>query len=162
MQKGKEAHGVSSSWLCRAALALPAIHIHIYRGCVCHLYGCRMCSHEGLCKQSQHQQMPQSRNWGLLWNVGSTLQLVLVENKDDKACMDSVSAYVIPICNKVNVYPYSKFHGANMGPIWERQDPGGSHVGPMNFAIWVTTQLWRYVWTAYNGTFSTSFIKRYV
>ena len=29
----------------------------------------------------------------------------------------------------------SKAHGANMGPIWRRQDPGGSHVGPMNFAI---------------------------
>ena len=23
-----------------------------------------------------------------------------------------------------------------MGPIWGWQDPGGSHVGPMNFAIW--------------------------
>ena len=23
-----------------------------------------------------------------------------------------------------------------MGPIWGRQDPGGPHVGPMNFAIW--------------------------
>ena len=33
--------------------------------------------------------------------------------------------------------PYSKVHGANMGPIWGRQDPGGPHVGPMNFAIWV-------------------------
>ena len=30
----------------------------------------------------------------------------------------------------------SKVHGANMGPIWGRQDPGGPHVGPMNFAIW--------------------------
>ena len=29
-----------------------------------------------------------------------------------------------------------KFHGANMGPTWGRQDPGGPHVGPMNFAIW--------------------------
>ena len=29
-------------------------------------------------------------------------------------------------------YPDSKVHGANMGPIWGRQDPGGSHVGPMN------------------------------
>ena len=27
--------------------------------------------------------------------------------------------------------------GANMGPIWDRQDPGGPYVGPMNFAIWV-------------------------
>ena len=34
-------------------------------------------------------------------------------------------------------YPDSKFHGANMGPIWGWQDPGGPHVGPMNFAIWV-------------------------
>ena len=35
------------------------------------------------------------------------------------------------------VSPDSKVHGANMGPIWGRQDPGGSHVGPMNLAIWV-------------------------
>ena len=31
---------------------------------------------------------------------------------------------------------WSKFHGANMGPIWGLQDPGRPHVGPMNFAIW--------------------------
>ena len=24
-----------------------------------------------------------------------------------------------------------------MGPIWGRQDPGGPHVGPTNFTIWV-------------------------
>ena len=23
-----------------------------------------------------------------------------------------------------------------MGSIWDRQDPDGPHVGPMNFAIW--------------------------
>ena len=34
------------------------------------------------------------------------------------------------------VYPDSKVHGVNMGPIWGQQDPGGPHVGPMNFAIW--------------------------
>ena len=34
-------------------------------------------------------------------------------------------------------YPDSKVNGANMGPIWGRQDPGGPHVGTMNFAIWV-------------------------
>ena len=32
--------------------------------------------------------------------------------------------------------PDSNVHGANMGPIWGRQDPGGPHVGPMNLAIW--------------------------
>ena len=33
-------------------------------------------------------------------------------------------------------FPDSKVHGANMGPIWGRQYPGGPNVGPMNFAIW--------------------------
>ena len=35
------------------------------------------------------------------------------------------------------LYPDSKVHWANMGPIWVRQAPGGPHVSPMNFAIWV-------------------------
>ena len=36
----------------------------------------------------------------------------------------------------VNIaYPDSKVHGANMGPIWDPQDPGGPHIGPMNIAI---------------------------
>ena len=34
-------------------------------------------------------------------------------------------------------YPNNKAHGVNMGPNWGRQDPGGSHVGHMNFAIWI-------------------------
>ena len=34
-----------------------------------------------------------------------------------------------------------KIHGANMGPFWGPQEPGGPHVGPMNFAIW------GYTWT---------------
>ena len=37
-----------------------------------------------------------------------------------------------------SVDPDSKVHGANMGPIWGRQDPGGPHVGAMIFAIWAT------------------------
>ena len=36
----------------------------------------------------------------------------------------------------IDYSPDSKIHGANMRPIWVRQDPGGPHVGPMNFAIW--------------------------
>ena len=34
----------------------------------------------------------------------------------------------------------SKVHGAKMGPIWGSQDPGGPHVGPMNFAIWASSK----------------------
>ena len=37
--------------------------------------------------------------------------------------------------------PDSKARGANLGPIWSRQDPGGPHVGPMNFAIWVISSI---------------------
>ena len=32
--------------------------------------------------------------------------------------------------------PDIKVHGANMGLIWGRQDPGGPHGGPNNFTIW--------------------------
>ena len=37
-----------------------------------------------------------------------------------------------------------------MRPIWDRQDPGGPHVGPMKFAIWVVTAQRR----PYNTLFS--------
>ena len=36
------------------------------------------------------------------------------------------------------IYPDNKVHGANMGPIWGRQDPGGPHNVPMNFAFWAS------------------------
>ena len=39
----------------------------------------------------------------------------------------------------LSLIPDSKVHGANMGPIWGQQDPGGAHVGPMNYDIWVYT-----------------------
>ena len=38
--------------------------------------------------------------------------------------------------------PDNKVNGANMGPIWGRQDPGGHHVGPMDFAIWSVKNLY--------------------
>ena len=41
----------------------------------------------------------------------------------------------------MNVIPDSKVHGAIMGPIWGRQDPGGPHAGAMNFAIWDIQQV---------------------
>ena len=37
--------------------------------------------------------------------------------------------------------PDSKVHGAYMGPTWDRQDPGGPHVGPMILAIWVAVPI---------------------
>ena len=41
-------------------------------------------------------------------------------------------------CRSSEAGPDSKIHGANMVPIWDRQVPGGPHVGPMNFNIWVS------------------------
>ena len=48
----------------------------------------------------------------------------------------SARSYEKTSYDSVNRSPENKVHGANMGPIWGRQDPGGPHVGPMNFAIW--------------------------
>ena len=42
----------------------------------------------------------------------------------------------------IKLEPDSKVNGGNMGPIWGRQDPGGPHVGPTNFAIWVEQISW--------------------
>ena len=43
--------------------------------------------------------------------------------------------------------PDNKAHGANMRPIWGRQDPGGPHVGPMNFAIWdIAPEIRQYIY----------------
>ena len=42
------------------------------------------------------------------------------------------------------LFPDSKAHRANMGPIWGWQDPDGPHVGPMNIAIWVVLS---HVWS---------------
>ena len=49
--------------------------------------------------------------------------------------------------------PDSKVHGANMGPIWGRQDPGGPHVGPMNFAIWdvLHCAYFNFYWVSYRN-----------
>ena len=51
----------------------------------------------------------------------------------------NLSCKICKMWAKLN--PDSKAHGANMGPIWGRQDPGGPHVGPMNFAIWESNHL---------------------
>ena len=48
---------------------------------------------------------------------------------------DIGSTWCYTLCGWFNI-PDSKVNVANMGPIWGRQDPGGPHVGPINFAIW--------------------------
>ena len=41
---------------------------------------------------------------------------------------------------KMNL-PDSKIHEANVGPTWGHQDPGGPHVGHMNYAILLSNVL---------------------
>ena len=54
-----------------------------------------------------------------------------------------------------------------MGPIWGRQDPGGCHVGPMNFAIWECIAINNFVQTVNNlalsqqGTYIGGKLKAY-
>ena len=64
-----------------------------------------------------------------LWVVPSTVHSAI------SCALGHQNTITIP-CIENTVIPNSKVHGANMGPIWGRQDPGGPHVGPMNFAIW--------------------------
>ena len=40
------------------------------------------------------------------------------------------------VYNTAIYIPDSKVYGANIGPTWGQQDPGGPYVDPMNFAIW--------------------------
>ena len=53
----------------------------------------------------------------------------------------TLSSAVMPITLDI---PDNKLHGANMGPIWSRQDPSGPHVGPMNLTIWISFS--KFVW----------------
>ena len=68
---------------------------------------------------------------------------------DEGRCFDSLNDIVyheLAECGEAPLTalqaPDSKVHGANMGPIWVRQDPNGPHVGPMNFAIWGALNAW--------------------
>ena len=53
-------------------------------------------------------------------------------------CMTTLQVHMAWCLNSINfvlIFPYSKVHGANMGPIWVLSAPDGPCVGPMNLAI---------------------------
>ena len=50
----------------------------------------------------------------------------------------------VPKGTKPHNHSDSKVHGANMGPTWGRQDPGGPHVGPINLAIWACISIYNW------------------
>ena len=51
---------------------------------------------------------------------------------------DFSKIWILLLVHQLNIKhpPENKVRGANMEPIWGRQDPDGPHVDPMNFAIW--------------------------
>ena len=53
--------------------------------------------------------------------------------------MEDAAGVILSTGSAGERHPDSKVHGANMGPIWGRQDPGGPHAGPMNFVIWAVS-----------------------
>ena len=62
------------------------------------------------------------------------------------ACLIIMVDVLAPNRWQAIVTPDSKVHGANMGPIWGRQDPDEPHVGSMNFAIWDSSVITRGVY----------------
>ena len=87
-----------------------------------------------------------SQNWGMLLITHARLQwrlrLGIIQHKLIKIINNPCLSVNITVFEKkgARCSPYKdtdrKVDGVSMGPTWGRQDPCGSHVGPMNLAIW--------------------------
>ena len=85
----------------------------------------------------------------MLYPIGSNLPQSKVRIRARNARGQIDAASTVPITPKFiimthrqNINHDSKIHGANVGSTWGRQDPGGSHVGHMNHAIWEGMVMW--------------------
>ena len=76
-------------------------------------------------------------SWYITWMISIIIQVMVPWKYGTPDLPSNMSMLRKPFCEKKVTFPDSKVHGANKGPIWSRQDPGGPHVGPMNLAIWV-------------------------
>ena len=97
------------------------------------------------------KQKSYSSHQVIMWGTMQVIQIhdiiVTVNRRSYKkiqlACNVYIASHHVAVRNQQQIQvpmvgsPDSKVDGVNMGPIWGRQDPGGPHVGPMNFAIWV-------------------------
>ena len=76
-------------------------------------------------------------------------RLFRLTTKERAASLDSLHGRSVMEKFKANLFnnvPDSKVHGANMGPIWGRQDPGGPHVGPWTLLSGTCTVFAYYVY----------------
>ena len=69
--------------------------------------------------------------WCQIWTPSRTWHILLKHRNLHENGINQ--SFVSQILQSI---PESKVHGANVGPTWGRQDPGGPHVGHMNFVIW--------------------------
>ena len=79
-----------------------------------------------------HEKVPGGTNLQPALSINHRYE---TNGKFNKTFFDSTSQmqqklYVTFIVHCRYKYSDSKAHGANMGPIWGRQEPGGPHVGP--------------------------------
>ena len=77
---------------------------------------------------------------GLFLSIKHNCHLYIVEPSPKTYLLWQLWApHASPVSDRavtISANPDGKVHGANMGPNWGRQGPGGPHVGPMNFTIW--------------------------
>ena len=81
--------------------------------------------------------------WHIAINPFNIVGLFYWQRLTEIRGLNKCSVLLVYLSEADRKYPNSKIHGANMGPVWGRHDPGGSHVGPMNFGIWVWSFLSR-------------------
>ena len=77
------------------------------------------------------------------------LPVMLISKMKDTTSGRIVWIFGMALCICYGIYngnPDSKVNGANMRPIWGRQDPAGPHVGPMNLVNWVALLLEWITW----------------
>ena len=79
------------------------------------------------------------------WNLPKSNPVVKIHQQSTGPC-GAYGPWCVRTCRpQFDAIPDSKVHGAHMGPIWGREDPGGPHVGPMNFAIWDVIKHYFYI-----------------
>ena len=88
--------------------------------------------------QPRTEKHSRASSWPSFCFVSKNIyRLSLKRNWDFSHRIESEYRWLLCTNTTKGAFPNSKVHGINIGPIWGRQDPGGPHVGPVNFAIWV-------------------------
>ena len=90
--------------------------------------------------------LPRKLIWKYLPNIGHFVRLQCIQphttlcltNLKLHFCLEDANTNVVQCCCYISCGVNLSLIARFMGPIWGQQDPGGPHVGPMNFAIWNT------------------------